>query len=127
MAPMGTAAAVAGLSGPDLDAFKKAHYSGNKMVISAAGAVDAETFSGLVDKSFGSVASTGSGSHKNSDAVFTGSDKRIRFDSMGDALVALAFHAAPTNAAEAVPFQLMTKILGEWDSKGHIGTNSASK
>merc|ERR1719421_2102393 len=60
-------------------------------------------------------------------AVFTGSDKRMRFDSMKAAHVAIAFEAAGADCPQYVPTQLMQTILGEWDRAHPGGRNLASR
>ncbi len=72
------------LSRGDLQNYINTHYTANRFVIAAAGAVDHKQLVDLTDKHFGNLATA----PKNGTvftpepAVFTGSDKRIRFDSM---------------------------------------------
>lgn len=130
MAPIGSADAVAGLSAPDLDGFKKTFYAPDNMVVSVSGAgVDHAAVEGLVAKAFDKPTTTGSSSLAKtaSGAVFTGSDKRIRFDSHPDALVAIGFEAASATSEDAVPLEVMKAVLGDWKATGPIGINSSTK
>ncbi len=74
------------LSKNDLENYIKTHYTADRFVIAAAGAVDHKQLCDLTEQHFGGLA-TGHGSSAVSTqfdpAIFTGSDKRIRFDSMG--------------------------------------------
>lgn len=76
---------IATLNPADLTAFKSAHYSADRFVIAAAGAVDHKNLLALTEKHFGQLPVLPSGSLviPYDSAIFTGSDKRIRFDSMG--------------------------------------------
>jgi processing peptidase subunit beta len=71
---------VSNLSKADLSAFLSANYTADRLVIAGAGAVDHKQLCDVA-KSFGA-ASSGLALHYEP-ASFTGSDKRIRYDSMG--------------------------------------------
>ena len=73
------------LTSQDLNAFKSAQYSADRFVIAAAGAVDHTQLVALTEKHFGQLPTlpTGSMVVAYDPAIFTGSDKRIRYDSMG--------------------------------------------
>jgi processing peptidase subunit beta len=61
------------------------HYTADRFVIAAAGAVDHNQLVELTEKHFGGLPTTSKDSLALTydPAIFTGSDKRIRFDSMG--------------------------------------------
>lgn len=68
----------------DLQDYVKTHYTADRFVIAGAGAVDHKQLTDLTEKHFGGlVTGAGAASFKSEPAVFTGSDKRIRYDSMG--------------------------------------------
>jgi mitochondrial-processing peptidase subunit beta len=74
------------LTKADLEAYIKTHYTADRFVISAAGAVDHNQLCQLTEKHFGGLAAGAGGNALSTQfdpAIFTGSDKRIRFDSMG--------------------------------------------
>lgn len=73
------------LTKADLEAYINTHYTADRFVIAAAGAVDHKELTELTEKYFGGLPSTPAGglSTNFDPAIFTGSDKRIRFDSMG--------------------------------------------
>jgi processing peptidase subunit beta len=113
----------------DLENYIKTHYTGDRFVIAGAGAVDHAQLTDLTEKHFGGLAASNPSavSTKFDNAIFTGSDKRIRFDSMGQAHIALAFQGASWTSEYAFPLMLMQTILGSWDRSSSIGRNSASK
>lgn len=128
MSPMGTTEAVGGLSAADLDAFKKSHYTSNAISVSVAGAgVEHGAVAGLVDKSFTPSAASSSLAHAMTPSIFTGSDKRIRFDSHPDAVVAIGFQGASSTSAHYVPLMAARSVLGDWCASSPIGINSSSK
>jgi processing peptidase subunit beta len=68
----------------DLESYIKTHYTSDRFVVAGAGAVDHKQLVELTEKHFGKLPLTPpSGiSLKMEPAIFTGSDKRIRYDSM---------------------------------------------
>jgi processing peptidase subunit beta len=75
---------MANLSKADLTAFISANYTADRVVIAGAGAVEHKQLCDFVQKAFGALAApTGSLALHYEPASFTGSDKRIRYDSMG--------------------------------------------
>lgn len=114
----------------DLIDYIKTHYTADRFVIAAAGAVDHKQLVDLTEKHFGSLPTTPQGSTASKSfepAIFTGSDKRIRYDSMSEAHVALAFQGASWTSEYSFPLMLIQTILGSWDRSSVIGTNAASK
>jgi processing peptidase subunit beta len=72
------------LSKADLQNYINTHYTADRFVIAGAGAVDHKQLVELTDKYFGKLPAGPKDAlaTKFDPAVFTGSDKRIRFDSM---------------------------------------------
>jgi mitochondrial-processing peptidase subunit beta len=68
----------------DLQSYINTHYTADRFVIAAAGAVDHKQLVDLTDKHFGGMkaATQGIAAPKIEPVFFTGSDKRIRYDSM---------------------------------------------
>ena len=69
----------------DLQSFISSQFSADRFVIAAAGAVNHTELVALTEKHFGTLPThpAGSVAHHYEAATFTGSDKRIRYDSMG--------------------------------------------
>lgn len=76
----GTESNLANLSGKDLTDFAQTHFTSQGVVIAAAGAVKHDALVDLAGKHFGGMTNAAAPSMQA--AIFTGCDKRIRFDSM---------------------------------------------
>lgn len=120
---------VKSLTKGDLESYIKTHYTADRFVIAGAGAIDHKYLVELTEKYFGKLPTTPKGglSLAMEPAVFTGSDKRIRFDSMKEAHIAIAFQGASWTSEYAFPLMLMQTILGSWDRSSSAGRNLASK
>ena len=116
------------LTQADLKDYISTHYTADRMVIAAAGAVDHDELCKLTAEHFGNVPTQSSNPNFQMEpAVFTGSDKRIRFDKDDLAHVALAFEGASWTSEYAFPLMVMQSILGSWDRTSGAGINVASK
>eukprot|EP00128_Syssomonas_multiformis_P003570 Colp12_sorted_trinity150504_noHs@13431 len=112
----------------DLQDYVKTHYTADRFVIAGAGAVDHKQLTDLTEKHFGGlVTGSGAASFQSEPAVFTGSDKRIRYDSMGEAHVALAFQGASWTSEYSYPLMVMQTLLGSWDRASALGRNVSSR
>lgn len=112
----------------DLQNYINTHYTADRFVIAAAGAVDHKQLVELTDKHFGGLkASSGVSAPKIEPVYFTGSDKRIRYDSMKEAHVALAFQGASWTSEYSFPLMLIQTLLGSWDRTSSAGRNAGSK
>jgi mitochondrial-processing peptidase subunit beta len=69
----------------DLQSYINTHYTANRFVIAGAGAVDHKQLTDLTQQHFGGLATSSKEATASlfEPAIFTGSDKRIRYDSMG--------------------------------------------
>lgn len=117
----GSAAAVGALDAAALNAYAASNMVGSKMVLSAAGAVDASAVSSAAEKYFGSVAS---GAATTGPAPrYIGSDVRFREDDLGFAQVAVGVETVGWSDPAAVPMMVCQQILGDWD-RNHPGGSS---
>jgi processing peptidase subunit beta len=100
-----------------------------RFVVAGAGAVDHTQLVDLSEKYFGKLPTAPkSGAQVVMDpAVFTGSDKLIRFDSMKEAHVALAYEGASWSSEFAFPLMVIQTLLGSWDRSSPAGNNIASR
>jgi len=113
----------------DLQSYINTHYTGNRFVIAGAGAVDHKQLTDLTQQHFGKLAASSKDASAKlfEPAIFTGSDKRIRYDSMGEAHVAIAFQGASWTSEYSFPLMLMQTLLGSWDRASPAGRNVSSK
>jgi len=93
------------------------HYTGNRMVIAAAGAVDHDQLVKLASDYFGAVpANSPTGQTiQRVPAHFTGSDFEERWDEMSKAYYAFAYPTPGWNHPDAIPLMYFHQLLGEWD------------
>lgn len=116
----------------DLEAYIKTHYTGPRVVVAGAGAVDHNQLCDLANKHFGGLpgrdnAPPGALVDPPADpAVFLGSDIRLRDDALPVGHVAVAFETGGWTDAHAFPLMVMQQLLGQWDRTNSAGQNMAS-
>ena len=124
---LGSAETVASLQADDVTAFMAQNVTAGRTTITAAGAVDPAAFSAAAEAALGSLpATTGAVEALMEPAGFTGSDIRMRLDSIPAAHVAFAFQTEGHGSKYAVPLMMMETLLGEFDpsSSGAIAMNN---
>lgn len=109
----------------DAQAFHAGNYTGDRISIAAAGGIEHAQFAELAEKHFGGL-TTGTGA-KVAPAIYVGSDKRIRYDSMDKAHVLVAFQGKGYESADVYTQLVMQQLLGSWEKTGPIGLDSASR
>jgi len=126
---LGPSENIRNLTRNDLQSYINTHYTSDRFVIAGAGAIDHKQLVGLTEQHFGKLKNgSQSGSARSFEpAVFTGSDKRIRYDSMGEAHVALAFQGASWTSEYSFPLMVMQTLLGSWDRSSAAGRNISCK
>lgn len=107
------------ISAADIRAFVNTHYVAKNMVITVVGDVDHDAVHAEAEKRFAAVAREPQGAARapggRDDAVFTGSDIRVRYDSMPEAHIAYAFPTEGFNSPEVPALMVMQSMLGHWD------------
>jgi processing peptidase subunit beta len=108
----------------DLQSYINTHYTADRFVIAAAGAVDHQQLVDLTQQHFGQLlpgnkASSGLAATPAEPVFFTGSDKRIRYDSMKVSSIPCSASLAPTRS----PW-LCRKRTSPWRSRAHRGLRS---
>jgi len=102
------------------------HYVAPRMVIAGAGDISHDKLVSLSENFFGGVPSKGKRPIVMEPAQFTGSDIRVRMDSMPQAHVALGFPTAGWTDPDNFPLLVIQTMLGNWDSKTYGGKYSSS-
>lgn len=105
------------------------NYTAPRMVISAAGAVDHGALVKAAEKAFAKLPSTGKSANdlvKESPAIFTGSDVRIRDPEQPNMQFAVAFKGASWTDPDSIPLMVMQTMLGAWDKNSGAGVDMAS-
>jgi len=105
------------------------HYTANRIVIAASGAVDHDQVVKLAEQLFGSVPSTSQSKVYKEPAGFTGSDRVVDNQSWEKAHIAIAFPVGGWNDPDTYPLMVAQQLLGTWDreTSGGAGKHSASR
>ncbi|EFJ12119.1 hypothetical protein SELMODRAFT_158279 [Selaginella moellendorffii] len=118
----------------DLENYISTHYTGPRMVVSAAGAVNHDALVRDVERLFGSLPSDGTTAAdlvEKEPAFFTGSDVRFRDDDIPLAYVAIAVKGASWTDPDSIPLMVMQTMLGSWNKNSgagkHMGSEMAQK
>jgi len=106
--------------------YVSAHYTAPRMVVAGAGAVDHNELVQLSDKLLGKVPSTGTRPVALEPAQFTGSDIRIRYDSMDLAHIAYAFPTTGWCDPDTFPLLVIASLLGNYDKNVNGSVHSSS-
>jgi processing peptidase subunit beta len=125
---LGPEANIRSITKRDLQAYISTHYTGGRIVVAGAGAVDHDALVALAEKTFGGLpASPKSGlAIAREPAVFVGSELRQRDDALGLAHCAVAFETGGWTSPNAFPLMIMQTLLGNWDRTLSAGPNMAS-
>ncbi|CAI5500115.1 unnamed protein product [Closterium sp. Naga37s-1] len=124
---LGSADNVRAITRDDLEKYIATHYTGPRMVVSAAGAVDHDALVKMVEKTFASLPAASTTTVADliakEPSKFTGSEVRIRDDDMPLTNFAIAYKGASWTDPDAVALQIMQTMLGSW-SRGAGGGNA---
>ena len=125
---LGPDANIHSIGRPDLEAYIRTHYTGPRIVVAGAGAVDHAALVKLVEGTFGALPSAPPpGLSPLADAaVFVGSDVRQRDDDLPLAHVAISWETGGWTNGHAFPLMAMQTLLGSWDRTMGVGPNMAS-
>lgn len=118
------------ISKADLYQYISTHYTGPRMVVSAAGAVKHEDIVSLVHKLFKRLSTHQTTAaqlvHKNP-ANFTGSEVRVMNCDLPLAHFAIAFKGAGWADPNSIPLMVMQSLLGSWNRSVGFGNHSGSE
>lgn len=126
---LGPADNIARIGRADLESYIKTHYTGKRIVVSGAGAIEHGRLVELAEKAFGALpadAPAGALSTVLSEpAAFVGSQLVQRDDALPLAHVAVAFETGGWTNPHAFPLMVAQTILGAWDrtqGAGHMAS-----
>ncbi|XP_043212095.1 mitochondrial-processing peptidase subunit beta-like [Amphibalanus amphitrite] len=116
------------ISRQDLVDYIKDHYKGPRMVLAGAGGVDHQELVNLAEKYFSGVSYQYE--HGKIPTIepcrFTGSEVRVRDDSMPLAHVAIAVEGCGWTDPDNIPLMVASTLVGSWDRSQGGGANLAS-
>merc|ERR1711871_505470 len=91
------------------------HYTGNRMVVVGAGAIDHNELVKLAETNFGGMPAESKTPVTLEPAVYTGSDIRMRYDDMTEAHIAYALPIGGWTDPDTFPFLVMQSMIGNWE------------
>lgn len=117
------------ISKQDIKDYVKTHYTADRFVIAGAGAVNHQQLVDLSQEYFGKLlsplngADIGGADRLMTKGEFFGGERRIKYNTMKECHIALAFEGVSWTSELALPLMVLQTILGTWDrSSGN--TNS---
>lgn len=113
-----------------LQQYISTHYTGPRMVVSAAGAVKHEDIVELSKKLFTNLSTdtvTTAQLIEKEPAIFTGSEVRMIDDDIPLAQFAVAFNGASWTDPDSVALMVMQTMLGSWNKSAGGGKNTGSE
>lgn len=111
----------------DLQNYISTHYKAARIVLAAAGGVNHNELVGLAQKELGKLDNTFDGqSPALTPCRFTGSEVRVRDDSIPLAHVAIAVEGCGWTNQDNVPLMVANTLIGAWDRSQGGGANNAS-
>lgn len=111
----------------DLKDYIDCHYHTPRIVLSAAGGVKHNDLVKLAEKELNKLKSTFDGKSPDvSPCRFTGSEVRVRDDSLPLAHIAIAVEGCGWTDQDNVPLMVANTLIGAWDRSQGGGVNNAS-
>ncbi|XP_022114924.1 mitochondrial-processing peptidase subunit beta [Pieris rapae] len=114
------------ISKADLQQYIKTHYQPSRIVLSGAGGVEHGKLVDLAKKHLGGLKNTALDVPDITPCRYTGSEIRIRDDSMPLAHIAIAVEGAGWTDADNIPLMVANTLIGAWDRSQGGGANNAS-
>lgn len=114
------------ISKRDLQSYIRLNYTAPRMVLAAAGGVDHEELVRLAEKAFTGLPSSPS-VWKPEPAVYTGSEVRMRDDTMSHAHMVIGVQGASWTSPDYFPLLVTQAIMGSWNRGLAGGHNLGSR
>lgn len=133
------------ISKKDIQDYVAKHYTANRFVVAGAGAVDHQELVDIAQQYFGKLPTPVGDENKVENlmtkGVFTGGERRIRYDTMKvsfytliqpshvlqEAHICLAYEGASWTSELALPLMILQTIFGSWDRSIGSGNNVVSR
>lgn len=114
------------ISKADLQQYIKTHYQPSRIVLSGAGGIEHGKLVDLANKHLGGLKNTHLDVPELAPCRYTGSEIRVRDDSMPLAHIAIAVEGAGWTDADNIPLMVANTLIGAWDRSQGGGMNNAS-
>jgi processing peptidase subunit beta len=123
---LGTERNIRTISKRDLQNYIRFNYTGPRMVLAAAGGVDHDELVKLAERAFAGLPA-GPGVWRPELANYTGSEVRMRDDTMGHAHMVISVQGASWTSPDYFPLLVAQAIVGSWNRGLAGGHNLGSK
>lgn len=111
----------------DLQNYINIHYKSSRIVLAAAGGVNHKELVSLAEKHLGTLSNTFDNDMLHlSPCRFTGSEVRVRDDTIPLAHIALAVEGCGWTDPDNVPLMVASTLIGAWDRSQGGGANNSS-
>jgi len=125
---LGPSKNIKSISREDLTTYIRDHYKGPRMVLAGAGGVNHAELTALAEKHFANIGTTYDAEIPiDLNCRFTGSDVRVRDDSMPLAHVAVAVEGCGWTNPDNIPLMIANTLVGNWDRSMGGGANNSSR
>uniref|UniRef100_A0A1B6GLP2 Mitochondrial-processing peptidase subunit beta n=2 Tax=Cicadellinae TaxID=33370 RepID=A0A1B6GLP2_9HEMI len=111
----------------DLSEYVNTYYKPGRMVLAGAGGVDHDALVKLANQYFTAKPNYDIAVPDIKACRFTGSEIRLRDDSIPLAHIAIAVEGAGWESADNIPLMVANTLIGAWDRSQGGGTNNASR
>merc|ERR1712142_1101322 len=125
---LGPTGNIKSISRDDLTHYLKTHYKGPRMVLAGAGGVDHEALCKMAETHFAKIGIDCPNEVPiDLNCRYTGSDVRVRDDSMPLAHVAIAVEGCGWTNPDNIPLMVANTLIGNWDRSMGGGANNSSR
>jgi processing peptidase subunit beta len=127
---LGSADNIRSITRADISDYIATHYTGPRMVLAGAGAINHDELVKYAEKEFSGLSNdptTAAQLVEKSPAIFTGSEVRIRDDDMEKVSFAVAVQGASWTDPDSVPLMVMQNMLGTWSKALGQGKHAGSE
>lgn len=123
---LGTERNIRTISKRDLQSYIRLNYTAPRMVLAAAGGVDHDELVGLAERAFAGLPS-GPSVWRPETAVYTGSEVRMRDDTMSHAHLVIAVQGSSWTSPDYFPLLVAQAVVGSWNRGLAGGHNLGSR
>merc|ERR1712051_229360 len=125
---LGPAKNIKSISRDDLVHYIQTHYKGPRMVLAGAGGVDHGKLCELAEKNFGKIGvDVPHEAPIDMHCRYTGSDVRVRDDTMPLAHIAIAVEGCGWTNPDNIPLMVANTLIGNWDRAMGGGANNSNQ
>merc|ERR1712012_892680 len=125
---LGPAKNIKSISRDDLVHYIQTHYKGPRMVLAGAGGVSHGDLCSMAEKHFGKIGQDIPAEITlDQHCRYTGSDVRVRDDTMPLAHIAIAVEGCGWTNPDNIPLMVANTLIGNWDRSMGGGANNSSR